>query len=61
MNYYVQLGQGHENVDLLICQIFVNRVGSNVLGVQRVDDLFVGEHSRVRLFRGLDFPHQELA
>lgn len=29
--------------------------------MQRVNDLLVGEHPRVRLLRGLDLPHQELA
>lgn len=61
VNCYAQLGQGHKNVDLLICQILVNRVRPNVVGVQRVNDLLVGEHSRVRLLRRLDLPHQELA
>lgn len=49
------------NIDLLISQIFVDRVWPNIVSVQRVDDLFVREHPRMRLFRRLDLPHQQFA
>lgn len=57
---YCALRQGHKDVDSLISQIFVNRVRSNVVSMQCINNLLVGEHPRVRFFCGFNLPHQEL-
>lgn len=56
---YCALRQGH-SVDSLISQIFVNRVRSNVVSMQCINNLLVREHPRVRFFCGFNLPHQEL-
>lgn len=49
------------HVSLLVVQVFLHGIRSDIVRVQCVDDLLIAQHTGMRLFRWFDLPDKQLA